>query len=239
MILRSPIPNQIGQAYLWSHIDFSRVQTIEASGNDIISVLNLSGNNIGASQAVSGARPKTGIETHNGLNVATFQGGQFLNFANNTPGDIPFTVFVIGLNQGGGAQPQSFIGRQTSNINGQWVIRRETSGVFNAFGYGVEAGASQAAKTGNNNANIHNITFADGQGMTYRLNNDSPATGAVRTGQDNDITTGLALGAANSAGGNSLIGWIGEIIIYNGVLTTPEIATVNQYLSLKWGVTIA
>jgi hypothetical protein len=238
MILRSPIPNQIGQAYLWSHIDFSREQTIESSGSDIVSVLNLSGNKIGLSQTVSSSRPQTGIETHNGLNVASFDGTRFLNFADNTAGDIPFTVFVVGLNEAGGANPQAFIGRQTAAINGQWVIRRESGGgVFNTFGFGI-AGSSQAAKTGNDNANIHNITFADGQGITYRLNNDSPSTGVVRTGQDNDITTGLCLGAANETGGNPLIGWIGEVIIYTGVLSASEIAMVNYYLATKWGITI-
>jgi hypothetical protein len=84
MILRSPIPNQIGQAYLWSHFDFSREQTIEKTGSHIVSVLNLSGNKIGLSQTVSSSRPQTGIETHNGLNVASFDGTRFLNFADNT-----------------------------------------------------------------------------------------------------------------------------------------------------------
>jgi hypothetical protein len=239
MILKSPIQNQIGQAYLWSHIDFSREQTIEKTGSRIVSVLNLSGNKIGLSQTVSSSRPQTGIVSHNGLNVASFDGTKFLNFNDNSAGDVPFTVFVVGLNESSGSISRSFIGRQTSTISGQWVIFRQSSdGVFNAFGHGVETGFSQATKAGNNNANIHNITFADGQGITYRLNNDSPATGVVKTGQDNTITTGLCLGAKNPAGGNPLMGWIGELIIYTGVLSTPEIAMVNQYLSNKWGIAI-
>jgi hypothetical protein len=48
----------------------------------------------------------------------------------------------------------------------------------------------------------------------------------------------LCLGAANPAGGNPLIGWIGEVIIYTGVLSTSEIAMVNYYLATKWGITI-
>lgn len=242
----TPLPLMIEPASCQAWFDMSDISAanMTSSGGLVNKILNKTGSGNNIQQGTSSAQPKNNTLTYNGLPVLEFGHdgilNDFMNFDSNEAGDTPFTVFVVGLNRGGGSGPQAFIGRQTAAINGQWVIRRESSGgVFNAFGYGAGAGSSQAAKAGNNNANIHNVTFASGQGITYRLNNDSPATGAVRSGQDNDVLTGLALGAANPAGGNPLNGWIGEIIIYNKVLSASQITQINQYLSRKWGIAIS
>lgn len=241
-IVPEAIPPKLPKTVAWFPMnDQTKMTSLSGLVQEIVNSMG-TGNNV--TQATSSAQPKNNTLTYNGLPVLEFAHdgilNDFMNFDSNEAGDTPFTVFVVGLNRGGGSGPQAFIGRQTAAINGQWVIRRESSGgVFNAFGYGAGAGSSQAAKAGNDNANIHNVTFASGQGITYRLNNDSPATGAVRSGQDNDVLTGLALGAANPAGGNPLNGWIGEIIICNEVLTAEVIAGVNRYLSNKFGITIS
>ncbi len=241
-IIPEAIPPKLPKTVAWFPMnDQTKMTSLSGLVQEIVNSMG-TGNNV--KQLTTSAQPKNNTLTYNGLPVLEFGHdgilNDFMNFDSNEAGDTPFTVFVVGLNRGGVSGPQAFIGRQTAAVNGQWVIRRESSGgVFNAFGYGAGAGSSQAAKAGNDNANIHNVTFASGQGITYRLNNDSPATGAVRSGQDNDVLTGLALGGANPAGGNPLNGWIGEIIICNEVLTAEVIAGVNRYLSNKFGITIS
>jgi hypothetical protein len=223
------------------NFDYSKTERIIASGNDIVNVTDMFNTGITLSQSVSGNRPKTGLATQNGLNVASFTAASrhFLNFSVNTPLNVPFTVFVVGQSNSTAAI-QNFIGRQTGAINGQWTLRRESSGgVFNTFGYGVEVGSSQTAKTSNDNANIHTVYFASGVGNTYILNNGSATSGAVRTGQNPNVGTAMALGANNNTGVTSLDGWIGEVIIYGFILSSAQIAGISRYLSRKWGITIS
>ena len=223
------------------NIDFSKTDTITASGNDIVSVIDKFNTGISLSQSVSGNRPKTGLATQNGLNVASFTAASthFLNFSANTPLNVPFTVFIVAQSNSTAAI-QNFVGRQTSILNGEWTLRRESSGgVFNTFGYGVEVGSSQTAKTSNNDANIHTVYFGDGIANTYILNKGSATAGAVKTGQNPNVGTAMALGSSNSTGVSSLDGWIGEVIIYGFILSAAQIAGINRFLSRKWGITIS
>jgi hypothetical protein len=224
------------------HFDFSKTNRIIASGNDIVSVSDMFGSGITLSQSSSSNRPKTGLVTQNGLNVASFSAANthFLNFSLNIPMSVPFTMFLVGKSDSAVTAIQNFIGRQTGNIAGQWVLRRETTGgVFNTFGFGSGAQSSQAARASNDVGNIHTVTLGDNIGIHYKLNNDSGATGTPRAGYDNNVITGLALGASNDAGSSPLEGWIGEVIIYGAILTTNQIAAINRYLSKKRGIAIS
>lgn len=238
-IVPESVPTVINPQRSW--IKFSDVSSIQASGNDIVSTTDKFGTGNNLSQAVSGNRPETGLLTQNGRNVAKFTAAnlEFLNFANNDPADVPFTVFIVAQSNATAAI-QSFIGRQTAAIAGQWVSRREASvGAFNTFGFGSGTLSSQAAQASNNNPNIHTITLGDNIPITYRLNNNSPTSGVARTGYNNSVTTGLALGASNDTGSSPLDGWIGEVIIYGAILTADQIAAINRDLSREWGIAIS
>jgi len=244
ILARTPLPLQIRPSVsLQAWFDFSNTPSIQASGNDIVSVLNLAGNGNNLSQSVSANRPETGLLTQNGLNVAKFTAAntEFLNFAFNTPMSVPFTIFLVGKSDSSVTSVQNFIGRQTSTTPGQWTLRRETNGgVFNTFGYGT-TGSSQSAFTSNNNGNIHTVTLGENIAIAYRVNNTlSGSSPVARAGYDNNVATGLCIGAPNPTGLASLEGWIGEVIIYNGILTSDEINALNRnYLSPKWGITVA
>jgi len=70
ILARTPLPLQIRPSVaLQAWFDFSNTSSIQASGNDIVSVLNLAGNGNNLSQAVSGNRPETGLLTQNGLSL--------------------------------------------------------------------------------------------------------------------------------------------------------------------------
>jgi len=207
ILAKTPLPLQIRPGVaLQSWFDFSDTSSIQASGNDVVSVLNKAGNGNNLSQSVIANRPKTGIITQNGLNVISFNASsvQFLNFANNTPASVPFTVFVVGKSDGNVNAIQAFIGRQTSNTPGQWVLRREISfGLFNTFAFGA-GGSSASTNPASEVGNIHSVAFANNSAISYRMNGTlSSSNPAVRDGYDNNITTGLVLGASNPAGGGA------------------------------------
>jgi len=235
--LIDPFDLQIGSSRC--NFDFSETNTITASGNDVISVTDLFGTGITLSQSSSSNRPKTGLMTQNGLNVVKFTATntEFLNLSSNSVFNSAFTIFIVAQSNSTDAV-QAFLGRQISNDLGSFVSRREANGfVFNSFLYGT-GGSSQIAKASNNNANIHTLSFVNGGGLTYSLNNGASTSGAARSGYADDPVILAAIGASNGLGGNPLDGWIGQVIIYGAVLTTSQISAINRYLSKKWGIAI-
>jgi len=218
------------------------VTNITQSAGSVQAIANLANNSITVTQSSGANQPKTGLQTHNGLNVLSFSSAsvQFMNYSTNTPLNVPFTQFQV-LQSNPGVNVQNFMGRQTSSIPGQWALRRETnSGVFNTFGYGT-AGSSQAANASNNNANIHEVKLADNVPINYRINNVLSGTASVaRTGYNNAVDTTLALGGANgSAIGSTHDGWTGTAVTYGRILSDAEATRIRGILSRIWGVTLS
>lgn len=222
--------------------DFSDQATITSSSNNASSVKDKAGTIYSLSQGTTINQPKTGTRTHNGLNVLDFDGNDFMQFNLNTAVSSPFTIFIIGQYDTSSTQ-QSLIGRQTSAIAGQFVIRKEVnSTTFNSFLFGSGGQSSSAVipqAVGNLNPNIHQVNFSGvgSSAINYSLNGSAAYVGANINGYDNTVATSLVIGSNSNTSG-SLDGWIGEIIIYDRVLTSDQILFINRYLSKKWGVAL-
>lgn len=244
----SPIPLQVEPGFCVAWFDMSDISAdnMTASGGLVSKILNKTGNNNNLQQATSSAQPKNNTRTLNGLPVLEFAHDGTRNdimiFDSNDALDQPFTVFVVGQSdQNVAGIDQSFIGRQTAAISGQWVLLRNGSfPIFQSylFGTGGDSGSTQPS---NNNANIFTVWFQDGDKLNFKLNNNTATQGSVRSGYDNSVATKLAIGGSN--GNNnaaaSLDGIIAEVIIYNKVLSASQITQINQYLSRKWGIAIS
>lgn len=244
----SPIPLQVEPGFCVAWFDMSDISAdnMTASGGLVSKILNKTGNNNNLQQATSSAQPKNNTRTLNGLPVLEFAHDGTRNdimiFDSNDALDQPFTVFVVGQSdQNVAGIDQSFIGRQTAAISGQWVLLRNGSfPIFQSylFGTGGDSGSTQPS---NNNANIFTVWFQDGDRLNFKLNNNTATQGSVRSGYDNSVATKLAIGGSN--GNNnaaaSLDGIIAEVIIYNKVLSASQITQINQYLSRKWGIAIS
>ena len=226
----------------WLDMSDTSAANMTASSGLVSKVLNKFGNGNNVQQNTSSAQPKNNVATQNGLPVLRFAhdgaANDFMVFDSNDVFDEPFTIFLVAQSNTTAAV-QGLIGRQVGSSLGSYVTRRESDGgVFNSFLFGT-GGSSQAANTSNNNANIHNIYFQNGGALNYAINNGAFNTGAVRSGYDNTTTNLAAIGASNGSGSNPMDGWIGEVIVYNAILTTSEITQINQYLSRKWGIAIS
>ena len=73
----------------------------------------------------------------------------------------------------------------------------------------------------------------DGGDSLLREDGTETASGDVGSGSPTDIEIGAA-----ATGANYWDGYIGEIMIYNDVLTSAEIGSEEERLSDKWGITI-
>lgn len=221
---------------LW--MDAADTSKITTSSNAVSLWKDKSSSQNNASQGVAANQPLSGTRTHNGLNVIDFDGvNDFLQFSRNTALSAPFTVFVFGQYDTS-TIINAIFGRQTAAINGQFVIRKETSAVFNSFLFG-SGGGSSINFPGNLSPNIHCVYFQNGGAINYSINNGAFLAGATTTGYDNAVATPLVVGAANNSGSDPFDGFVGEIIVYNRVLVSSEIIKINRYLANKWGAAIS
>lgn len=224
-------------------LPMDQAQNMTAPGGLVSFIRNDMGNGNNLQQGTSSAQPKNNTRTLNGRSVLEFAHDGILNdrmlFDSNAAMSQPFTAFIV-AQYDTSATRQALLGRQTAAVPGQFTVRKESTGtVFNSFLFGSGGLASTSNFIGNLNPNIHRISFADGGGLNYAINNGATTVGTARSGYDNAVATPLALGCGSGSSGDFLDGIIAEVIICNAVLDANTIAGVNRYLSNKWGIAIS
>lgn len=231
-IVPAQVPGQV------AFLDSTCIESIIETSNSVSVWLNISPVANHGKQASGSNQPLTNARTQNGLNVIDFDSAsnQYIELDNNEIFDEPFTIFCVGQYDTS-TVVNALMGRQTGSIAGQFVMRKEAGGVFNSFLFG-SAGSSAANFSGNLNNNIHCAYFEEGGSLNYRINGNSFTAGTARSGYDNTITTPVVIGASNNTPANTLDGFIGEVIVYNRVLTSDEILLITSYLANKWGISI-
>ncbi len=214
---------------LW--LDASDADTITESGGNVSQWDDKSNAANHAVQTSSSAQPDTNSSTINSLNVIDFeQGSEFLDFSSR----IDFTnttIFVV-------AEPNA------SSVGGQILsatsANRQTLryGSSTTFSWGAGGNVTFSGLSGNQQGieRILVITY-DADNLTRSLNIDGSTItnsgNSAYNGSSYIETIGKLLSNSPSAGAN-----IAEIIMYNTVLSSSDIATMESYLSDKWAITL-
>lgn len=195
---------------------------------------DLSGNGHNAIQANPVQRPVCAANQLNGKNGVVFNSGssQFLATASISPSlTQPNTIFVVSkLN--------------IPIVGGGYVIDGLNNILRNAM-FSPGGGNSTFEMTAgtvlnttrpiDGNAHIHGLVF-NGNSSSYSIDGAAAQSGIA----GGETLTGLVIGSQyDNAGGTFYNGTIFEIIVYNRLLNSAEIAQVNNYLSVKWGISIA
>ena len=163
---------------------------------------------------------QAGGPAFNSLNVVHFNGSQILT--NSTVGYADETIFYVGALDG--TQNMRLVGGLAGGTNwlmGYWNGNKDTaySGAF------VGAGLGGQGVIANTATHLYELTRSSGGNVVLYSNGATLGTG---TGGQ---LTGLSLGG--SFGENSH-GSLGEVLVYNAVLSAAERAQVEAYLSQKW-----
>lgn len=227
-------PNMSG---LVAWYDFSNSTYLTLAGSAITQALDRSGSsNDTAVQGTAAARPTVSTNQQNGLQTATFDGGDFLNppsaLYSLANGDN--TAFVVAKrNTEDGAAKQIFsFGTSPAGANRYNLAYNTTSGSI-AFRCNTAAGA--LSNNGNTNTNYQLITaFRSGVTQSLQVNNGTPATNSGAT--SNSDVGAASIGAISIANSFFLTGGIGEMLFYNRALSATEIVQNNRYLLNKWGL---
>lgn len=225
-------PRQIAGLSAW--YDASVASSLTLTSGFVSQWDDLSGSGLHLTQAVEANRPGTG--TIDGKTAVHFDGSNdvMLVSANVFPGTL---IALCSLDNPG---PTPYLlagavdGTQANSVNVEWNFPGEW--ILD----GLEAGSLYSSSGGQAVADQPTIATAlYGSGNTSRINGASlPGT---NVGAPAAVPSSIILGArkVSGPGRRHLDGKIGEVLLFNRVLTTSEVQKVERYLASKWGVTLA
>jgi hypothetical protein len=212
--------------------DFSDLSTLTID-TGISAVADKSGNGYNATQSTGGNQPLSSGNQRNGRAVADFDGnGDRLQTA-NISADLPaFSSFVaLSVRTLG----QFSFGRiWTRNDNQRAKLVSSSS----QFSLGQGGAVVQATTTGIVLNDWFYITGTSTGGNSgtygYRVNGLTQSLSSTSASTSSVASNPYVIGNRTD-GGRTFDGRIGEILIYNRVLSAAEIAKVETYLAKKWG----
>jgi len=207
-------------------LDASNAGSITSSGGAVSQWNDLSGNGYHVVNSIAANKPTTGAATLNGLNVLTFDGGDYLITNSAVSVAQPCTIFVVGKWTSGAANTRYLGHRGSDNfqfINGQAISA--TSSIYAGTGF-----VSSGGTAGSDTWYIHGA-IVNGASTYTTANATNGSTG-------NPGTSGLDLLVVGDKASltQGLIGAIAEIRIYASALSTTDRDTVRTALNTKWAV---
>ncbi len=188
-----------------------------------------SGNARHLTQGTGGSQPLYKTAIQNGLPVVRYDGVDDIMTATGLPATLATNTLFMALVRRGGVK--DFISYNTAATNNGWRYGANTT---TDFAFTLGAVAAYAVGAGDWNIGTFNI-------LTGAVTNNSTiaakvntATASVAIGTMAGAPTRLTVGA--SAGSVSSFGQfdIGEVILYDGVLSAGNQALVQAYLNGRW-----
>lgn len=232
----NPIMSDLRAAYDVSNINSVR----NRSANSLIQLFSTPrfGNHT-AEQGTAAARPTYAVAQQNALPAATFDGGDTLALPSNlyslTNGAN--TIFAVAKRNTEAGTTANIISMGDSAVANRLALSFNSTAGELLFRNDSGAGASVTlAGVTNTVYSIIRASFNGTTGLALARNNGTAST--ATTGALCNTIDRAYIGS-RSATDLYLTGGIGEILIYNRLLTAAEIIQVNRYLSVKWGITIA
>lgn len=245
-----PPSSPVAGYYVW--LDAADTSTITQASGAVSQWTDKSANAFAFTQATAAYKPSTNVDTQNSKNVLTWGANdllestavsstwKFLHYAAHTV----FIAFkqtsngsAAGLLQTNAAasanigfymwhQPTSVFQHQISyGVSGNTVAINSTGSVLTTnFGYVTVIGDPQNGTA----ANRSDIRVLQGAAIKNNV--------ATNAAANLSPTTTLRIGDYIAGGGVALTGTLGEIIIYNSILSAGDILLNQQYLAAKWGV---
>jgi hypothetical protein len=243
-------PRTIADLLAW--YDFSVASTVAAnsdgtgavSNNGAISyVADRSGNgNHATNTGAAGTKPTYLTSAQNGLNLASWDGGDVLTASASNRTVAAQTVIVVGRMDTGVAGSARLISQgnsATDFINsGLTPLQRPGGGSPANDLISVEwtAGTPRA----NIGISLDTMFVAShvwsGTVISNAVNGGTPATGNFSGAAF--TANRIALGH-NAGNANNLTGRIAEVVWYTRALSAAELSTLVRYLGAKWGITVA
>jgi FtsP/CotA-like multicopper oxidase with cupredoxin domain len=233
------VPTQISNLAAW--YDASDATTLAGTSGYVSSWQDKSGNGNTVTQNALSAMPRTGNNI-DGLAVLSFVGSQFLTSANPAFSSLLLnesTVFAV-TNQANSYQNSSIvstgqIGATTPRYDLRLSDAKATHFDFN----NTSAGRLAATEVATGPA-LWTAAGSESYGKQFLRKDGITLTSSTGPGASASGSLPMLLGANQTTGSPSpdyfYNGQLGEVLVFNRYLSTPETAEVEGYLACKWGL---
>lgn len=226
-------PTNIEDLELWLDAADSSTILEEDTVGLVSKWLDKSGNSFDSTQSIGSRQPTTNASTQNGHNITDYDGGDLLV--------MPSGVFPIP-----GGPTTSFVVAKTSLDTTFQRIFAMTDGTADMFSV---AFSSISQRINYHHSSTGLTVTVDGIDKSEMLIITATRSGTALTlsvnGTSNNNANGsdvvvdrAFISSDSSAPSSPLTGSIGEVIIYDRLLSASEISANEAYLSNKWGITI-
>jgi FtsP/CotA-like multicopper oxidase with cupredoxin domain len=230
-------PTAISNLQAW--YDATNTASITKTGTSVTAWSDASGHRNTLSQATASLEPAytaTGIDN---LGSLTFNGAPYMVGSNASFSTSLFnesTVFVVS-NQSSATQTSSVAWSGSYLADPRWSLRLSEGGVSHFDLNNKEAGRLTSSDVPNGPALWTAIgSVANGVQQLRKdgkILSSSTGPGATVTG-NYPLVLGATAGSGNVT--DQYSGQLGELVVYNRLLTAAETASVEGYLACKWGL---
>lgn len=229
------------------------VKVYSRSGTTYTAISNPASLPLGTGRGVSWGLDDTSIVVSHGsapnIQAYTFDGSTLtnltkLNMFRNVGGA---SVFAVVKYSGGASSQAAFFASNNTTANPRTYLYQRFSGTnvkYTIAGRRLDADLFQALQSVAESTNIfvlHTgvIDYSNSNAFVYLNGSINNSTTSFQTDGLTSNTDSSVIQISNAAIPNYMNGDIAEIIVFNRALTTAEIANVHEYLSRKWGITLA
>ena len=219
---------------------FLKNQLVTVDGSVVENYIGQNGTDRDAIQADPDHSPAYVEEAILGLPALDFDGNDQLNVAPFAFDPAEMTIFVVLTTSTIANGQGTIIGNVNGSGGGFMLLRLDNSYVM--FYGGAEFPQSISGAFTADVPQILAVTSDSSVGVSFYRNGSlfDQVNGALTT---NPAVDGLSIGNSSAStapgGGIHWDGFIGEVIVYDSVLSSPEITSVNQYLSQKTKIALA
>ncbi|MEO8705464.1 MAG: fibronectin type III domain-containing protein [Kofleriaceae bacterium] len=242
-----PIPTLLGDTRLQLWLDAMQADSLTAIGNQLTDWHDRSPNNRTASQAAAGERPMVESAVVTGRPAVTFDGiddGMSTNgFLTN---NATYTIFATAANRDATLPIANH-----ASVAYATMTCGSTHNGFSMYTY--------TSFTGATNVRVPNVESGNSSSHTVRINGDgtvaipngaTTTTPGVEVAQDAWMMATQQVTINDVGGTNLFLGRyrdgcqfghvsLGELLVFDRVFQTAEVAAIEEYLAHKWGVTPA
>jgi FtsP/CotA-like multicopper oxidase with cupredoxin domain len=232
-------PAQIPNLAAW--YDASDAGTIAGTAGAVSSWKDKSGNGNTLTQSATAAMPRIG-NAIDGLDVLTFEGTQFFTSNNTAFSKLLLnesTVFAV-TNQSKIAQNSSILSSGLIGESTPVYALRLSSGAKTEYDFNNAAAGRLTATNVVTGPAFWTAAGSNSTSKEYLRKDGVTLESSTGPGASAVSSQPLVVGANRSTSSSNPIydyqGQIGEVLVFNRYLTTPEATEVEGYLACKWGM---
>ena len=234
---RSEAPYNISGLYAW--YDGNDTSTVTKDGSNLVSKwVNKEGTTSrDIIQDTSGDKPTWVSANQNGKNLLNFAGNSFMNSATTLAAEAaPITAFFACKLPAAGGSDVQFIMSNIDGVGGTvfhplYVETDDSIRFSNTTGGTVALNDDSLL-----DSFVYCTSVSNGTSGFMRLNGSLETTSPSSPIGTSGTLTGMSVGRYDDVGIRWWNDLIGEIIIYNRLLSASEIDTIESYLKSKWGL---